>query len=551
MRSRRPAPAERVQSDAANSKAQRGYVQGGALLFFFVGMAVLHSWPLASDPVHLARLDNHDAEVLTWTVAWVAHALPRHPLALFEAPIFYPEHDSLAFSEHMFVPSVMGAPLLWAGASPVLVYNLLIIAGLALSGWSMYLLMRRWTGSEWAGIVAGLAYAFNAHVLTRFVHLQAQHVEFFPLVLYAFDRVITDPSTSLRAGGWRHAVLLAAAFVLQSLCGNYLLVFTTYALIVSAAVRWTEINSSNKRVALLVAGFLSIALLAPFLWPYFQVNREHGLARAAGVVTQYNASWRDYLATGGRLHYEWWSQRFNEGSTALFPGATALVLGIIALGVTGPRDRRIRMALAIGALGFALSFGTSLPGYAFLHQFLPLLNGLRNVARWGWLPLAAIAILAGFGTSVLEKKWRYAPIVLAILVTVEAIRTPVGFTPAYEVPRIYDRFASEDGAVIAEFPFYSGANVSLNGPYVYANTRYFKPLLNGYSSFHPESFEARGRVLNSFPSEAALAELKADQVTRVLVHTRRYDRKALDAIDAAPQLQFETEEEGIRLYRLK
>jgi hypothetical protein len=533
-----------------------------AALIFFSAMAVLHSWPLASDPAHLARLDNHDAEVLTWTVAWVAHALPRQPLSLFDAPIFYPEHHSLAFSEHMFVPSVIGAPLLWAGASPVLVYNLLIIAGLALSGWSMYLLMRRWTGSESAAILAGLAYAFNAHVLTRFVHLQAQHVEFFPLVLYAFDRVITGPSTrdsraaranrSLRAGGWRHAVLLAAAFVLQSLCGNYLLVFTTYALVMAAAVRWREINTINKRFELLIAGLVSIAVLAPFLWPYFQVNREYGLARTADVVTQYNAGWRDYLVTGGRLHYAWWSQRFFEGRTALFPGVTALALALVAL--ASPRmirDPRVRMAIAIGAVGLAFSFGTALPGYALAHEYLPLLNGLRNVGRWGWLPLASIAILAGFGAGAIEKKWRYAPIVLAVLVTVEAIRTPVGFTPVYQIPRIYDRFAGDADAVIAEFPFYSGANVSLNGPYVYANTRYFKPLANGYSSFHPETFEARGRALNSFPSDSALAELKASRVTRVLVHTRRYEQKTLDAIDAAAQLQFETEEDGIRLYRLK
>ena len=74
--------------------------------------------------------------------------------------------------------------------------------------------------------------------------------------------------------------------------------------------------------------------------------------------------------------------------------------------------------------------------------------------------------------------------------------------------------------MVAEFPFYSGANVSLNGPYVLANTRYFKPLLNGYSSFHPDTFEARGRILGSFPSEAALAELRGSRVTHVTVHTR-------------------------------
>jgi len=526
-----------------------------AALAFFVGIAVLHSWPLASDPAHLARLDNHDAELNTWIVAWVAHALPRQPLSLFEAPILYPEHRSLAFSEHMLVPSVMGAPLLWSGVSPVTVYNLLIIAGLALSGWSMYLLMRRWTGSEWAAIVAGLVYAFNAHTLTRFVHLQAQHVEFFPLMLYALDRVIADHSTSLRAGGRRrHALLLAAAFVLQSLCSNYLLVFMTYAMVVAVAVRWNEINTINKRFELIIAGLISIVLLAPFLWPYFQVNREYGLARSADVVTQYNAGWRDYLATGGRMHYAWWSHRLYEGRTALFPGFIALMLAAIAV-FSGRRlkEPRVRMVAAIGILGAAMSMGTSLPGYRLLHEFLPLLSGLRNVARWGWLPLAAVAVLAGFGVATLDRRrWgRGVMIAIALLVTIEAIRTPVGFTRFNGIPQIYDRLASQSDVVVAEFPFYSGASVSLNGPYVLANTRYFKPLLNGYSSFHPDTFEARGRILGTFPSEVALAELRGSHVTHVTVHTGRYDADTLKAIDAIAALDLVADQDGIRLYRLK
>jgi hypothetical protein len=542
-----------------------------AALAFFVGMAVLHSWPLASAPARLARLDNHDAELNTWIVAWVAHILPRDPLSLFEAPILHPERHTLAFSEHMFVPSVMGAPLLWAGLSPVTVYNLLIVGGLALSGWAMYLLMRRWTGSEWAGIIAGLVYAFNAHVLTRFVHLQAQHVEFFPLILYALDRLITEKQR-------RHALLLAAAFALQSLCSNYLLVFMTYALVVAVAVRWREINTNTTRVELVIAGLIGVAVLAPFLWPYYQVNRAHGLARTVDVVTQYNASWRDYFVTGGRMHFAWWSHRFYEGRTALFPGFTALILSFVALSRYGwgqpptvAREARkgegyarglapnvapkIRMTVAIGVLGVALSLGTSLPGYGLLHEFLPLLSGLRNVARWGWLALAAVAILAGFATSLIERQWRYAPIALAVLVTIEAIRTPVGFTPVYRIPPIYDRLAAQPDAVVAEFPFYSGASVSLNGPYVLANTRYFRPLMNGYSSFHPATFEARGRALQSFPSEAALAELRVARVSHVFVHTgafeRRYGRQALDAIDTITDLQLEADEDGIRLYRLK
>ena len=457
----------------------------------------------------------------------------------------------------MFVPSLMGAPLLWLGASPVLVYNLLIIAGLALSGWGMYLLMARWTGSVAAGVIAGLLYAFNAHVLTRFVHLQAQHVEFFPLMLYALDRVITDPSTSLGSRSWRHAVMLATAFVLQALCSNYLLVFMTYALLVSVAVRWKELSRPTW-ILLCAAGVLSIVAMFPFLWPYHQVDQAHGLARDVSVVTQYNAGWRDYLVTGGRLHFAWWSHLLYEGRTALFPGVTAIVLAAIALDRPRSRDPRARMALAIGVLGVALSLGTSLPGYAVLHQTLPLVSGLRNVARWGWLALAAFAILAGFGVAALEKlapRRRWLALALGALVTIESIRTPVGFTSFDGIPPFYDRLAGDRSLILAEFPFYSGASVSLNGPYVLANTRYFRPLLNGYSSFHPESFEARGRALNSFPSQAALAELKAAKVTHVTVHAnqfaRRYGDAALKAVNTVPDLELVAEENGIRLYRLK
>jgi hypothetical protein len=298
--------------------------------------------------------------------------------------------------------------------------------------------------------------------------------------------------------------------------------------------------------------------MAPFLWPYYQVDQAHGLARDVNVVTQYNAGWRDYLVTGGRLHYAWWSHLFYEGRTALFPGITAIILaGVTIFSGRAIRDPRARMALGIGVLGVALSFGTSLPGYVILHGTLPLVSGLRNVARWGWLALAAFAILAGFGAAAIEKmapRRRWIPIVLGVLVTIESIRTPVGFTRFEGIPRIYDRLAQSD-VVLAEFPFFSGANVSLNGPYVLANTRYFQPLMNGYSSFHPESFEARGRILNTFPSEPAIAELRVAGVTHVTVHTRSYERRyglaALRAIDTIPDLELVADEDGIRLYRLK
>jgi hypothetical protein len=112
----------------------------------FVALAIVHTWPLATDPAHLSRNDNGDTLLNEWALAWFAHQAPRAPLRLFEANIFYPEPHTLAYSEAMIVQSAMGAPLRWLGASPVLTFNLVLLAGFVLSGWAQSLSgkRRRW-----------------------------------------------------------------------------------------------------------------------------------------------------------------------------------------------------------------------------------------------------------------------------------------------------------------------------------------------------------------------------------------------------------------------
>ena len=76
-------------------------------LAVFILLACIHTWPLAADPAHASRIDNGDAMLNTWAVAWVGHQLPRDPLNLFDANIFYPEPLTLAYSEAMIVQGVL------------------------------------------------------------------------------------------------------------------------------------------------------------------------------------------------------------------------------------------------------------------------------------------------------------------------------------------------------------------------------------------------------------------------------------------------------------
>src|SRR5205823_1585547 len=72
-----------------------------AAVVFFAALTIIQTWPLASDPAHLSRNDNADTVLNEWTIAWVVHQLPRDPLHLFDANIFYPERRTLAYSESM------------------------------------------------------------------------------------------------------------------------------------------------------------------------------------------------------------------------------------------------------------------------------------------------------------------------------------------------------------------------------------------------------------------------------------------------------------------
>ena len=533
-----------------------------ALLGIFAALATLHTWPMPSDPAHLTRLDNDDTAFNTWVIAWVAHQIVRNPLRLFDAPIFYPARDALAFSEHMFAQGVMSAPLHWAGLSPALVYNVMVWLGFTLSGFAMALVMRAWTGSASAGIVAGCLYAFNAHLLTRYAHLQALHMQFFPLVLYALDRVLREadwraPST------WRHAALLGAGFVTQALCSNYTLVLMTLALLAAVAVRretWRPTPALLLQLAIVAAAV--VLVLLPFLLPYLRVRGEQGLVRTLDDVRGYSAGWADYLVTAGRIHYASWSHRFYEDRTALFPGVLGTVLALVAVARgTAWSDPRARMALAFGLAGVTLSFGAAVPGYEWLHTHVPFLEGIRAVARFGLLFLIAIAILAGFGVAILQQRWGRRPwwpaLVFAIVsvVTLEALRAPLVMHRYDGIAAVHGRLRQDDVRAIVVFPLYYGRTFHINARYLLHQTRHWRPMFNAYSSYAPAHFHERAERFQKFPDESVLREMREIGITHVVLHraplAENFGTAAVDGLRTHPALQFVFEQDGVIVYRLR
>ena len=522
-------------------------------------LAVAHTWPLALDPGRYSRNDNADAELNTWIMAWVAHQLPRDPFNLFEANIFYPAHDALAFSEPLIVPALMGAPLAWSGASPVLVHNLVLILGFALTAFTVCVIVQSWTGSLAAGLLAGSAIAFNTHTLTRTAHIQAIHLYGLPLALFGLERLI-------RGGCYRSALVIAAGFVLTAYTSGYLVVFTAVAIAIALLVRMREWLPRLRHVGprLVVAGVVAALAIAPVYLPYRRVAREQKMLRSIDVVKDYSATPAGYLASAGRMHFATWSHRFfKDPVDSFFPGITVLGLAVTALVLAArrrfedddPVRARIWMLVGMATVGFVLSLGTATPMYGWLFQIFPPMQGLRAAARFGNLFLLGTGILAGIGLAL----WRPRAVVAAALVAavnVEALRAPFIYKPFSGIPELYRLIADEPGpVVVAEQPFFPRWAIFQNSPYVLASTAHWRPLMNGYSGYTPDSYQRYADAFWYFPEAWAIQAMKDAGVTHVMVHVAAFhkDRMAVvPVLDKRPDFELiAVGRNDLRLYRLK
>jgi len=543
----------------------RRHAATGAL---FLVLAVAQTWPVARMPATWAR-NNGDYALNAWAMAWVVHQAPRDPLHLFDANIFYPEPRTLAFSEHLVPQSVLAAPILWSGGSAVLAYNLVMVVGFVLSGWAMAAALTRWTGSWTAGLLAGSLHAFNAHTMTRIVHVQALHAYYLPLALVALDALLTRRR-------WRDACATGAAAALQGLTSGYWLVFTAVALGAAALARGREWvwppdleRSARWRPIVLLAGAaaMAAAIVTPFLYPYWLAREEQGLVRPLAEVTRFSATWLDYLSSTSRLHTVTPLRAAYLALPAhdvLFPGIVATLLAALAV-ATGVawRNPRARMLAALGLAGVLLSFGPATGPYAWLYDHLPILQGIRAPSRFGILGLVAVAGLAGFGLAWIEQRCTargrsrlgvLAAVLAIAVVNVEALRAPLPYTPYQRPSHVYRAVADlPDPVVVAEFPLYRPSDFFRNADYMLASTIHWKPLVNGYSGFQPASYRRLTDAMRTFPDPPTTDVLRHTGVTHVIIHRDRFGAGRdllLAAMERSGEFELVAGDEQVRLFRL-
>lgn len=507
------------------------------------------TWPLAARLGREIAWDLGDpvfnSYVMSWTGGQVLSALGGNFNALHDfwnGNIFYPEPLTITYSEHLTPQMLQILPLYAVTGNIVLCYNLLFLSTFVLSGFGTYLLARDLTGERLAAFVAGLAFAFAPYRISQYSHIQVLSTYWMPLALFGLHRYFETRRRRALSGA-------AAALVLQNLsCGYYLLFFLPFAAAycLFEMTRRRLLHDARTWLAMLAAAIGVAVITWPFLSPYLELRRTASVGvRTRAEVEQFSA---DVRAFGTASEYSWlWGDRmraYPKGEGEGFPGAAILALAIVALAARRPRATPLFFAVAAAGAG-VLALGPTIRAagqivgvgpYQWLFAYVPGFDGVRVPGRYLMIVALFLAVLAGFGASVLLARRAGAAAVAAasVLMLAESWVVPLptnvrlaayGFelTPRHlamgdDISPLYRWARDAPGKVVLiEFPFAETAYDILATFYAGQHRR---PLVNGYSGFFPETYLRRATFLRRIPVdlEAATKALQSSGATHAIVH---------------------------------
>ena len=487
-------------------------------------LAAAVTFPFVTQLDRVGRAENSDGQWSIWNVAWIARTLVTDPANLFNANIFYPHQQTLAFSENNLAAGLLGVPVYWASKNPYLTLNVVFLVSMALSFAGAYYLVRHLTGDRRASVVSGICFAFCPYLFARTSHIQLLITAGLPFALLAFHRLIAKP-------GWRRGMVLGLVIAAQATVSGYYAILTVLMIGVAASVKAVTRGMWKQRPfwsAIGIAAVIAAVCVLPLAIPYVRLQRASGFARPLAEAAMYSADWRAYLASSASAH-RWMLPLIGEWKEVLFPGFVALVLGIagtIAGWRQGGRPRGIAVLYAVITLLAAwTSLGPNAGLYTLLYRAVPVFAWLRAPARFGVLVALGLSVLAGLALAHLLPRTRragFAAAAIGVLATLE-LATPLRFREVQPFAPAYRVLATLPPGPVIELPFLSQDN-ELHGhaKYMLRSTTHWMPLINGYSDYIPPEFQERAKSLRGFPSRDAFRAFKGSPPRYAVFHPAWY-----------------------------
>jgi hypothetical protein len=366
-----------------------------------------HVW--SGHPTSTTTCGCGDPSLVTWFLAWPAHAISHGHNPFYTTAMDYPHGVNLLSNASSLAVGVILAPVTWI-FGPIASLNVAMTLSPVLSALAMCFLLRRWVAWPAAAFVGGLLYGFSPFVLTSLSNswLMLGMGVVPPLLVACLDDLLIHQRGRPVLTGF----VLGLLITLQFFIGDEVLLIMAIglglgviAVVVFAALRYRE--SLRRHLRHVVAGIATAVVTAGVLLAYPIWFAFAGPASLSGNIWGPNSAvsfsgtaWGNFLlpakssAIASALVHRFGGYQGPRLSPQFFGIGlvVVLVLGCIAW----RRDRRLWLFGGVGIVSVFLSLGLVAHGWSpwRLLVRLPLLENIEPY-RFVALTFLAAAVMVG------------------------------------------------------------------------------------------------------------------------------------------------------------
>ena len=485
------------------------------LVYLLLAVAIFSStWV---DPAGSWIGSPKDPQLFIWYLGWIPRELSLGHNPLFTDHLSYPDGVNLMWNTSMILPALVLWPVT-AMLGPVVAYNVLITAGIALSAWFGFLAAQRFIDRPLPCFAAGLVYGFSTALLAQSLgHPHVMVALFPPIALILGHEILVRRRMHPVAAG----ALAGAAAAAQLLTGEELLAMTLLIAAIGAALLWPWRPYFAEATGAALAVFVVLAAY-PLWFQFFGPQRASGSLQPPDV---YVSDLLAFALPSNFIHFTG-----NRTESDAYVGLPLLLLFVTGL-VIGWKRPAIRWLGLMTLIVAVLSLGphlhvngnvTPIPLPWGAVEHLPLFESALP-SRLMAIAFLGIGIVAGTSLQT-QRIWTTITLVVGLAIVTmpwlpypaQPAAAPAFFRPGGGVERI------APGSVVLVTPFSS--KVSTDAMYWQAAANYRFRMPEG-DAFTP------GPYLGPHPSimESILDDLDAGQRVTVTPEVLDLFRADIDA----------------------
>jgi hypothetical protein len=360
-----------------------------------------------------------DPQLFMWYLGWIPHQLSHGLNPLFTDYLSYPPGVNLMWNTSMIFPAIVLWPVT-ALLGPVVAYNLLITAGIALSAWCGFLAARRFVDRDLPCFLAGLVYGFSPGMIAQALGHPHVVVALFPplALLLGHEILVRRHLNPVLAGA-----LAGVAATLQLLTGEEVLAVTlliaALGVALLALMHRDQVRGSVPYVAK-AAGAATVVFAILAAYPLgFQFLGPQRVSGSVQGPDQYVSDLLAFFLPSNLIHF---TGNVTENDAYVGLPLVALFAAGLVLGWRSPRIRWIGlMALVVAVLSLGPHLHVDgnvtlvLLPWAVVAR-LPLMESAlpARLMDIGFLGIGIAAAYACGRALTATKPWQVATVVLLL-----------------------------------------------------------------------------------------------------------------------------------------